>query len=121
MDIGINTPDTSFGLKLHRTKEFKSVLKLARTQGKQQAVENAVNILEASPLEGDILLTAGKLKNNTKFKSYSSIWIINPKKDIKADRIASDTNKNPIDLALNQFLEINDKCSSLFKTLFSAK
>ncbi len=122
MIIGINNGlqnNTSFGLTLHKTKEFKTISKLAKQQGKQQLFDNAVNLLTSSPVKGDVLVTTGKLKNKDSIKSYSSIFLINPNKQLKTSKVISTTNNNPIELALNHFLEINDKNSNIFKTLFS--
>ncbi len=122
MIIGINnrlSNNTSFGITLHKTKELKTIAKLAQKEGKQQDFNNAVNLLELSPLKGDVLVTTGKIKTNDCIKSYSSIFMITPHKKIKTSKIISTTNHNPIDLALNHFLGINDKNSSIFKTLFS--
>lgn len=122
MIIGINSGlsnNTSFGITLHKTKELKTIAKLAQKQGKQQYFDNAVNLLKLSPLEGDVLVTAGKIKTNDNIKSYSSIFMITQQKELKTSKITSNATNNPIELALNHFLEINDKNSSLFKTLFS--
>lgn len=119
MDLRINTPQTTFGLKLLNTKELKQVSKLAQKQGKQEHFNNAVNLLKSSPVEGDVLVIARKPNYKTDVKSYSNICVVTPDKQIKSDRKVSQTIKNPIETALNHFLEINNKNSNLFKTLFS--
>ena len=119
MDLRINTPQTSFGLKLLNTKELKQVAKLAEKQGKQEHFNNAVNLLNSSPIEGDVLVIARKPNFKTNVKSYSNICVVSPNKNVKSDRKVSKTTKNPIETALNHFLEINNKNSKLFKTLFS--